>query len=49
MADNGLIRELADRFREVNGDHEMSVVDDAYVSAQFVVRDELCAAHGRER
>ena len=38
---------LAERFREVNGDHPMSDADDSYVSAQFVVLDELCARHGR--
>lgn len=39
---------LSDRFREVNGEHPMTAEDDAYVSAQFVVLDELCAAHGRD-
>ncbi|KAA8889269.1 hypothetical protein F3087_09975 [Nocardia colli] len=41
-------RQLAERFREVNGDHPMTAADDAYVSAQFVVLDELCAALGRD-
>ncbi|CAL9293436.1 DUF6058 family natural product biosynthesis protein [Streptomyces sp. SudanB66_2053] len=39
---------LAERFREVNGDHPMTDTDDAYVSAQFVVLEELCAVQGRE-
>ncbi|MFG3188297.1 DUF6058 family natural product biosynthesis protein [Streptomyces omiyaensis] len=41
-------RRVAERFREVNGDHPMTAADDAYVSAQFVPLDRLCAAHGRE-
>ncbi|MDF6018172.1 DUF6058 family natural product biosynthesis protein [Streptomyces sp. JH34] len=41
-------RELAERFREVNGDHPMTDADDAYVSAQFVVLEDLCAARGRD-
>jgi hypothetical protein len=40
--------ELAVRFRQVNGDHPMSPADDAYVTAQFAVLDELCAAAGRD-
>ncbi|MFH9178381.1 DUF6058 family natural product biosynthesis protein [Streptomyces albogriseolus] len=39
---------LAERFREVNGDHPMTDADDAYVSAQFVVLEELCAVQGRD-
>ncbi|MGA5123365.1 DUF6058 family natural product biosynthesis protein [Streptomyces pseudogriseolus] len=39
---------LAERFREVNGDHPMTDTDDAYVSAQFVVLEELCAVQGRD-
>lgn len=39
---------LAARFREVNGDHPMNASDDAYVSRQFVVLDELCARTGRD-
>ncbi len=39
---------LAERFREVNGDHPMTDADDAYVSAQFVVLEELCAVRGRD-
>ncbi|MFD7918391.1 DUF6058 family natural product biosynthesis protein [Streptomyces sp. NPDC059740] len=39
---------LAARFRQVNGDHRMTDADDAYVSAQFVPLDELCATHGRD-
>ncbi|MFE9039835.1 DUF6058 family natural product biosynthesis protein [Streptomyces sp. NPDC007818] len=45
---SALRRRVAERFREVNGDHPMSAADDAYVSAQFVPLDELCAARGRE-
>ncbi|GGW29053.1 DUF6058 family natural product biosynthesis protein [Streptomyces xantholiticus] len=41
-------RELAARFRQVNGDHPMSAADDAYVSAQFAVLDDLCLTSGRE-
>lgn len=39
---------VAERFRELNGDHPMGAVDDEYVTAQFVVLEELCAAHGRD-
>ncbi|MEU0402599.1 DUF6058 family natural product biosynthesis protein [Streptomyces sp. NPDC006197] len=38
---------IAERFREVNGDHPMTAADDAYVTAQFVPLDTLCAALGR--
>ncbi|MFH8757540.1 DUF6058 family natural product biosynthesis protein [Streptomyces atroolivaceus] len=41
-------KKLAERFREVNGDHPMTEADDTYVSEQFVVLEELCAAHGRD-
>ncbi|MGA5288700.1 DUF6058 family natural product biosynthesis protein [Streptomyces pseudogriseolus] len=41
-------QQLAERFREVNGDHPMTDTDDAYVSAQFVVLEELCAVQGRD-
>ncbi|WP_017569199.1 DUF6058 family natural product biosynthesis protein [Nocardiopsis halotolerans] len=41
-------RQLAERFREVNGDHPMTDADDAYVSARFVALEELCALHGRD-
>ncbi|SCF17786.1 hypothetical protein GA0074696_3194 [Micromonospora purpureochromogenes] len=44
----GLAEQVAQRFREVNGDHPMTAADDAYVDAQFVVLEELCAAHGRD-
>ncbi|MGW6539677.1 DUF6058 family natural product biosynthesis protein [Streptomyces sp. NPDC055051] len=47
-SEKALRRRVAERFREVNGDHPMSAADDAYVSAQFVPLDELCAARGRE-
>ena len=36
MPESDLKRQLADRFREVNGDHPMTDADDAYVSRQFV-------------
>ncbi|WP_250292789.1 DUF6058 family natural product biosynthesis protein [Streptomyces atroolivaceus] len=48
MAVIDLKKELAERFREVNGDHPMTEADDTYVSEQFVVLEELCAAHGRD-
>ncbi|MER5466214.1 DUF6058 family natural product biosynthesis protein [Streptomyces sp. NPDC002668] len=48
MSTTDLKRQLADRFREVNGVHPMTDADDAYVSAQFTVLDELCAVHGRD-
>ncbi|WP_326685965.1 MULTISPECIES: DUF6058 family natural product biosynthesis protein [unclassified Streptomyces] len=48
MPGTDLEQQLADRFREVNGDHPMTAADDAYVSVQFVVLDELCAAQGRD-
>ncbi|MFE9724305.1 DUF6058 family natural product biosynthesis protein [Streptomyces sp. NPDC005794] len=46
MAENDLEQQIAERFREVNGDHPMTEADDAYVSGQFVVLEELCAARG---
>ncbi|MBJ6614988.1 DUF6058 family natural product biosynthesis protein [Streptomyces sp. I4(2020)] len=48
MSQTDLKQQLAQRFREVNGDHPMTDADDAYVSAQFVVLEELCAAQGRD-
>ncbi|MFI8764011.1 DUF6058 family natural product biosynthesis protein [Streptomyces sp. NPDC053792] len=39
---------IAERFREVNGDHPMTAADDAYVTAQFVPLVTLCAALGRD-
>lgn len=41
-------RRVAERFREVNGEHPMTAADDAYVSGQFVTLDALCAAAGRD-
>ncbi|MDQ1010675.1 hypothetical protein QFZ82_005160 [Streptomyces sp. V4I23] len=41
-------QEVADRFRRINGDHPMTPADDAYVTAQFAVLDELCATEGRD-
>ncbi|MEU6338851.1 DUF6058 family natural product biosynthesis protein [Streptomyces cellulosae] len=46
MPETDLKQQLAERFREVNGDHPMTAADDAYVTAQFVVLEELCAAQG---
>ncbi len=48
MPETDLKQRLAERFREVNGDHPMTAADDAYVSAQFVVLEELCAVQGRD-
>ncbi|MEU0578497.1 DUF6058 family natural product biosynthesis protein [Streptomyces griseoincarnatus] len=48
MSETDLKQQLAQRFREVNGDHPMTDADDAYVSAQFVVLEELCAVRGRD-
>lgn len=48
MSETDLKQQLVERFREVNGDHPMTDADDAYVSAQFVALEELCAAHGRD-
>ncbi|MEW2621510.1 DUF6058 family natural product biosynthesis protein [Streptomyces sp. NPDC048106] len=48
MPETALKQRLAERFREVNGDHPMTPADDAYVSAQFVVLEELCTALGRD-
>jgi Family of unknown function (DUF6058) len=48
MLGTGPGRQLAERFREVNGDHPMTGADDVYVSDQFVVLEELCAVQGRD-
>jgi hypothetical protein len=48
MSETALKQQLAERFREVNGDHPMTEADDAYVSEQFVALDELCAVQGRD-
>jgi hypothetical protein len=48
MLEITLKQQLASRFREVNGGHPMTPADDAYVTAQFVALDDLCAAHGRD-
>lgn len=48
MAETFLKGRLAGRFREVNGVHPMTPADDAYVTAQFVALEDLCAAHGRD-
>ncbi|MFI8203277.1 DUF6058 family natural product biosynthesis protein [Streptomyces sp. NPDC085937] len=48
MPETDLKQQLTERFREVNGDHPMTDADDAYVGAQFVVLEELCAVQGRD-
>lgn len=48
MADRTLVQRIAERFREVNGDHPMTAADDAYVTAQFVPLEALCASLGRD-
>ncbi|KUJ70728.1 hypothetical protein ACZ90_01830 [Streptomyces albus subsp. albus] len=48
MPETALRQQLAERFREVNGDHPMTDADDAYASAQFVALEELCAVSGRD-
>ena len=40
--------ELRQRYLEINGDHPMSEADDAYVTRQFRVLEELCAEQDRE-
>lgn len=47
MADISLKQQIASLFRRVNGDHPMTPADDMYVSAQFMVLEELCAARGQ--
>ncbi|WP_406283582.1 DUF6058 family natural product biosynthesis protein [Embleya sp. NBC_00896] len=39
-------RAVAERYREVNGDHPMSAADDAYVTREFVTLPVLCATLG---
>ncbi|KOV90625.1 MULTISPECIES: DUF6058 family natural product biosynthesis protein [unclassified Streptomyces] len=48
MPDTDPKQQLVERFKEVNGDHPMTDADDAYVSAQFIALEDLCAVHGRE-
>ncbi|MFI1957484.1 DUF6058 family natural product biosynthesis protein [Streptomyces althioticus] len=48
MPETDLKQQLAERFREVNGDHPMTSADDVYVTAQFVTLEELCTAQGRD-
>ncbi|MFE9356132.1 DUF6058 family natural product biosynthesis protein [Streptomyces olivaceoviridis] len=48
MTETDLKQQLAERFREVNGDHPMTDADDVYVSTQFIALEDLCAVHGRE-
>lgn len=43
-----LRQQIAERFEQVNGVHPMTAADDAYVTGQFVVLEELCAATGRD-
>jgi len=40
--------ELRQRYLEINGVHPMSEADDAYVTRQFRVLDQLCAEQGRD-
>ncbi|ADB29484.1 hypothetical protein Kfla_0360 [Kribbella flavida DSM 17836] len=39
---------IRQRYLEINGDHPMTAEDDAYVTRQFRVLDELCAEQGRD-
>ncbi|SPT64233.1 DUF6058 family natural product biosynthesis protein [Actinomadura madurae] len=48
MSDSELKARLAERFREVNGDHPMTPEDDAYVTAWFTELEDLCARTGRD-
>jgi hypothetical protein len=48
MANSPLRGRLAERFREVNGDHPMTAADDAYVSRQYVTLDDLCRSCHRD-
>ncbi|MGA5079644.1 DUF6058 family natural product biosynthesis protein [Streptomyces griseoincarnatus] len=48
MSQTDLKQRLVERFREINGDHPMTTADDAYVTAQFVTLEELCAVRGRD-
>ncbi|AXI88480.1 DUF6058 family natural product biosynthesis protein [Streptomyces griseoincarnatus] len=48
MPETDLKQRLVERFREINGDHPMTTADDAYVTAQFVTLEELCAVRGRD-
>ncbi|MGA5413002.1 DUF6058 family natural product biosynthesis protein [Streptomyces pseudogriseolus] len=48
MPETDVKQQLVERFREVNGDHPMTAADDAYVSAQFVTLEDLCAVRGRD-
>jgi hypothetical protein len=40
--------ELRQRYLEINGVHPMSEADDAYVTRQFRVLDDLCTEQGRD-
>ncbi|MEV0666338.1 DUF6058 family natural product biosynthesis protein [Actinomadura luteofluorescens] len=48
MSDPELKARLAERFREVNGDHPMTAADNAYVTAWFTDLEDLCRAAGRD-
>ncbi|MFI0487404.1 DUF6058 family natural product biosynthesis protein [Actinomadura sp. 9N215] len=48
MDDPTLRTRLAERFREVNGDHPMSAADDAYATAWYADLEEVCRAAGRD-
>jgi uncharacterized protein DUF6058 len=46
MIDHGLEAAVAARFRAVNGDHQMTAADDAYVSQWYVPLERLAAEAG---
>jgi len=46
--DDELTRAVAERFRAVNGVHEMTPEDDEYVSVWYAPLEELATQHGRE-
>jgi len=46
VADEALAAAVAERFRAVNGDHEMTADDDAYASTWYVPLEELAAQEG---
>ena len=43
-----LRRQLAELFRAVNGDHQMTAADDAYVDVHFTPLEQLCASQGKD-
>ncbi|MGW1816764.1 DUF6058 family natural product biosynthesis protein [Streptomyces sp. NPDC002125] len=48
VGERDLKQKIAERFREVNGDHPMTGADDAYVTARFTALEQLCAVQGRD-